>query len=238
MYPYIYSTAVRVPDNTYNPVGNWPLASNLNDVSGNGFNLSVDTGVERYSFLYPTLPGFQFDGSTRLIVSSFQAGLALTGASSFISLCVLNEHDFVKDITFVSHSGVGETEATNMLYSFTLATNRTTHFLSESGAGVNSQHSVNSWMPVSVPTLIGFTRSAPSGGSSTVQLYVNGRAFGSSGSVTTPTGGTSGNFRLGGFSVNMTKSVMAGAAFYNTELTAAQMTERFNYCLGQYYGYI
>lgn len=243
MYPFNSGPIIRSLDNTYTPVGNWPLTSgSLNDSSGNGFNLSVETGTERYSYITHSLGGFLFDGSTRIFVSSFQASLALTGATSFLALCVLNKYTPTGSAYFlVSHEGPSETEAENALYSIFLSglsTNYITEYISEHSTGTNDNIIKNAFPPLKQLFMIGFTRSAPSGGSSTVQMYLNGLPWGSSASLTTPTGGGSGRFKLGGRDSAHLQMILASVALYNTELTAAQMKERYNFCLGRAFGYI
>lgn len=67
-------------------VANWPLVSNLNDISGNGLNLitvnwataTTAGGVEQYDVLTGSENGFKFNGATKLLAPA-SALLRLTG---------------------------------------------------------------------------------------------------------------------------------------------------------------
>src|ERR1700733_858646 len=71
-------TIIHRHDTTYSPVGLWQLNGTLNDTSGNGFNLTVESGTARYADM---LPGFQsfLVSATRLVYNTSGTSLAITG---------------------------------------------------------------------------------------------------------------------------------------------------------------
>lgn len=217
-------------------VGLWQfdVGTLLTDTSGNGFTLTVETGTERYGRIDAHMHGFYFDGSTSLIHNVSEATLRITGDMTF--MCLWAMHTAVADAPIVYHGGAvaSDLEVNNIMY-------RVGHdtpypnwvFQSESGAGTDAFHGVPSLLSLPGRTVhVGFTRS-----SGVVQLYENGRALGAASSpLTTPTGGATGRFRLGGNNATRVNGMMASAIVLNRALTTQEVRDQYNHCLGRVYG--
>jgi hypothetical protein len=237
---------IRYFDTAYSPVGLWHLepSTGLVDQSGNGYDLTQIGGdaVTLYHpmFIRPSAVGF--DGVKYLQRSALTSALAITGAMSVLGLVRYVALPAGGSSIFLSYSDTGETEATNILYQLRIAGTPTaagplirTEYIHENGAGVNNIVGWSSGLAIGQVGMLGFTRSAASGGMQTVTLYLNA-GVGATASVTAATGGTSSaaRFRIG-TSLNSPTELwigyMSNVAVYNTELTQAQITERYNYCL-------
>jgi hypothetical protein len=105
-------------DTTHSPIALWQLNGSLADSSGNGHNLSVLAGTERYCELWPDLRGFHFDGVTRLGIGSFVSALGVTGALTLECILLMASRTLQTNARFFDHSAAGETSATNALYLF------------------------------------------------------------------------------------------------------------------------
>lgn len=222
--------------NTAGTVGLWQLdVQTMADSSGNGFDLTVETGTERYTYVSGTQGGFYFDGSTALWHDVGEAGLRILGDLTFECLVIL--HAYTNGAYFFSHLAVGETEADNQLYglSFTAATAPSLQWLHEHDAGVNELYSgTNSFMALNQLSHMAVTRV---GG--VITTYLNGRIWGTPSSVlAAPTDGSSGRFRLGGNNANRITGVMASAKLMASGLSAAEVMAERNYTLGGAQGYI
>jgi len=83
-------------------------------------------------------------------------------------------------------------------------------------------------------TRVGFTRT-----SGVIQLWHQGKKIGDPSPVlTTPTGGSSGRFRLGGSSTTRTNGAMAGALLANTAWSDAQMVADYQTTMGLVHGFV
>lgn len=230
----------RIFDNSYTPVANWNFSAGAGvgpiDISGNGFNLSTETGTARYSGLTTTLGGVLFDGAFNFVLSSFQATLALLGAMECLILGMWSDLPAGgSQRVYISHGAPGETSDTNDLYQLGVDASNQVQYIHEDGAGNNDTFSNNSWSPRFQTSLMGFHRS--SGG--VITFSFNGIDFGTpSGSLTLPTDGTSGRLRIGASNNDdfFFMGVLSGVVLYSRELTAAERLERYNYTLGRAYG--
>lgn len=225
---------VRPHTTRHEPVGLWDFgAGTLADSGVNDFDLTVETGTERYAYLAPNLLGFQFDGSTSLWYDVSESKLQLTGDMTFECLWVM--HAVVNSAALVSHEASGETEATNCLYLFGTQTFPALQWFSESGGGVNASF-VSGY---GHPTIGLLTHYAVTRSSNVVQIYVNGRIYGAASSaLVTPTGGTDGRLRIGSSLLVRANGIMGSAKLIGTALTAAQIRAEYNHCLGGAYGYL
>jgi len=217
-------------------VGLWQMdTTDIEDSSGNGFDLTVETGTERYTYISGTLGGFYFDGSTALWYDVSESTLRLLGDMTFECLILLQA--YTNGAYFFSHLAVGELEAENQLYglSFTAAGAPALQWLHEHDAGLNELYTgTNSFMALHQLSHLAVTRV---GG--VVTTYLNGRIWGApSAALAAPTGGSSGRFRLGGNNSTRITGVMTSAKLMSRGLSAAEIMAERNYCLGGAQGYI
>jgi hypothetical protein len=235
-------TKARVLDTTYSPVGLWNINLGAGvgpkDYSGNGNDLTVETGTARYSGLLPSVGGFLFDGATTLYVSTSQAVLQLTGAMTILWLMEWSDLPAGGAFRVLTNHGaaLGGTSATNTLYATAIGSSNQQTYLSHHGANVADSGSINTFAPRSQVALMGLLRD----GSGNVSQWYNGTIVGTSfATVTLPTDGSSGKLRIGSDpgGVNFFTGVMSSIGLYNAALTPTQMLERYNYCLGREFGY-
>lgn len=231
----------RVLDATYAPVGLWNFhlgaGVGLKDYSGNGRDLTVETGTARYSAIHPALGGLLFDGSTNLIYSTFASDFNILGAFTGIALVILSALPSAGNTSYIfSHSAAFDgTANTNHAYDYGVDSNNAGAWFSKHGVGTVDSFPSNSFCARGQISLMGVTRDS----SGSVQYYFNGAQFGAPSTITLPTGGTSARFRIGANSTASTffTGVISSVAIYNVCLTAAQMQERYDYCLAYNYGY-
>lgn len=229
---------VRVHDTSFRPTGLWQFTDPddlLADTSGNGYDLTVETGTERSTYISGDRGGFYFDGATSLWYDVAEPLLRLTGDMAFF--CLWANHTGVTNASFVSHGAAGETEATNQLYQFRYGTYPGLAFTSESGGGVDATHTDANL--ISLPGQIahvGFTRA-----SGVVQFWHNGRKFGDPSAVlTTPTGGADGRLRLGSAGAAAPvyiNGAMTSGMLLNYLPPDAECRRAYNMCLGQVLGF-
>lgn len=227
-----------------NPTG-WPTSpgpsirlsfaqNSMVDTSGNGLNATVEIGTERYTYFSPTISAFKFDGTTNLTVAGAQPTLALTGAMTCVFGFILRTVGAQQFL--IGYEDLQETEADNTLWSLFYEASGAITFISESGAGVNATHTVNSWAELGQPSLGGFTRYADG----TVQLFLNQGTWGDlSAPLATPTGGSNARFRIGGRElVNSPFSgTISGVAVYPFSITTVQWKQMYNHTFGYWQGF-
>lgn len=219
----------------YDPVGLWQFNETLNDTSGNGFNMTVDAGTERYTDIYPGVRGVQLIGN-KLIYNTFTGTLAITGDVTIEAILYLETYPGANPVLIASHGASGETSDTNYMYFYGLnATDGNFTMISENGAGTNATYNLSDG-----PGL-GLCHVAVTRATNVIQFYLNGRAYGAASStLTTPDGGTSGRFRVGSPDANIfgPESVMASLKVCNIALSAAQVAAEYNLTVGPVLGFV
>lgn len=221
-------------DNTHSPVALWQLDESLTDVSGNGLNLTVESGTERYTELVPGLRGFFFDGDTGLWRSAATAALQISGPMTVEFVGVFT--NFVVDKPFVSHGASGETIANNYLYYFgSVGTGFGMRSYWEEAAGANVEYTTPHMFPLGTPCHLALRR----GASNATSFFVNGVQIGTtSGVLTSPVDGTSGRFRMGRDDLGASLfGAMASVKIVASALTADQIKAEYNRTLGPLLGF-
>lgn len=232
------SVRARPFDNKYNPSALYGLhVQSLNDSTANAFNLTVENGTQRWTYITPTMGGFLFDGATDLLNNTSSTLLGPTGDMSFLCMGIFERPTgaavFIAGYDDVSADADPNN---NTRWSLFYNTDGSITFISESGAGVNATHTVNSFAPPHQLCMFGFTRI-----SNVVQMYLNGRIWGAASSaLTTPDGGSNSRLRFGAreTAASPMTGVLASAAIYTRGLTQDEVAERWNYSLGATFGFI
>ena len=111
----------------YNPVGLWLFENNLNDSSGNGFNLTGT--VFGYSDFGVILNG------TELTYSSVPNALQIAGA---LTIEIIGTVVIAAGSALISMSGTGESLATNCLYQWGWGATGTNSIFWEYGSGATN----------------------------------------------------------------------------------------------------
>jgi hypothetical protein len=135
-----------------NTVGLWHGFGNLNDSSGNGFNLTIAAGTERYGGIGYGLQGFVFDGATFLHHNTNETALNIVGDITIEALVsVITQPSGPGAAAVCTYGQAGETGANDNYYWSMFAGNAavggksnmagvtTTTMLWEHSAGTNVQ---------------------------------------------------------------------------------------------------
>jgi len=222
---------------TTGPNGRWSFAQNsMVDTSGNGLDLTVQGGAQRYTYFSPTISAFKFDGATVLVNASAQPLLALTGEMTCVFGFILRSVGVQQFVIGYEAAGVDADPNNNTQWSLFYEADGSIGFISESGAGVNASHNVNSWAELGQPSLGGFTRYADG----SVQMFLNQGDWGSnSGSLATPTGGANARFRIGGREGGAApfSGTISGAVVYPFSITSNQWKIMYNATFGYWQGF-
>lgn len=179
-------------DTTYSPTALWKMDGNLLDISGNNFDLVLDSGTERYTELLPGVKGLRFDGSTKYKVLN-QLALEITGDLTIEALVNVH-HIGNNNMTIIDHSNNTENEVDNMLYRMDiLGEGNTLISYSEYGAGNNNVHGIDDGLMPGVTYHLAMVRE-----NNEVTYYLNGSQLGATSSgLSAPTGGTAGTLWVG-----------------------------------------
>lgn len=210
-------TGYRYHTNDRSPVANYPLDGRLDDVSGNGYDLSVVSGTARYQDIVPGLYGAWFDTTTILGVSTFESALAITGDMTIEMLVrtyTSQSHEFIY------HGITGsETAANNFLYWLGCTSPNYLSYKSEHGTGTNADFNATAGL---IPRVTNHLAMRREGG--VITLFLNGEVIATSGVLTDPTGGTSGRLRIGGGSAGTYFwGVAASIVIFDRALTDAEV---------------
>jgi hypothetical protein len=231
-------SSISLHDTTHDPLGLWQLNGDLTDSSGNGYTLTVGSGTEQYAPLSDTLSGAHLDGSTYLIHDVAVSALRLTGDMTIECLVKwlvdppgYGVNNDTTSSALVAHGVGGETEATNTLYCFgARSSGGGFTWVSESGGGTNAAYNLDVEVPTSVWHHMAAVRD-----SNVVSIYLDGALLGSSSSLTTPTGGSSGRFVIGALASGSSENptcVIASVKLIGSALTAAQVKAEYQRTLG------
>jgi hypothetical protein len=216
-------------------VGLWNFQDNLNDSSGNGFNLSGTP------FAYTAQDNFfgkgvvcrgGLDYFTR---SSRDALLAIIDGITIEGIILINTYDSRIGSPICSlGKSVDETEAGNICYYVYLKDN-VLNFQWEYGAGINADTVNSTACPINMPFYFTITRDNNSVAS--VNFYINAQKTGF-GSDNKATGGTDSQCKLlVGSNINASHTIPMGSIIYSlkiipSELTHNQIKEEYNKTLG------
>jgi hypothetical protein len=229
------SSSIAYHDTTHDPIGLWQLSGTMLDSSGNGYDLVLSTGTERYTDIAPGLRGFDFDGATRIQRAGVTAALAITGTLTIEALVRWNP-DNTNLQYLIAHNAAGDVDGTeNYLYS--IATDDAVagsldYFAERTAAGSNISYTIDDRLPHAEVSHLALTRDA----SGDIKFYLNGKLLGSGSSgLLPPTDGSAGIFKVGA-------NESGGTTFFNgslsslkildIELTAAQVEAEFERTLG------
>lgn len=222
---------VGLHDTTFDPVGLWQLNGTLVDTSGNGFDMSVDTGAVSYTELAVGLRGLNLDGTNSVIGPAAGTALEIAGDITVECLMVYTETAGPGEVP-IMYAESGDTEAANALYGLgTFGALLPLQWFHEAGAGVDQIHLITDvFLPRQLYHLAA-VRSA-----NQVQFYLNGIAIGAaSTTLLAATGGTTARLRFGRFVGNATFEYHGGLASVKIiarALTAAEVLSEYRRTVG------
>ena len=220
------------------PTAVWSFTSTVSfpDITGNGHDLSIEAGTGNNAAVAAGYSGLWFDGTFRLFRNAADAAFRTPDNCSFVALCIPLA-GFLG--TVVSHEATGAAEAQNVLYRSAVTPLSYQHTMfTESGAGVGvtGTRTGNAMVP-GHPMLYAWVREPASGGVVPTKFWFTRYVGAPDFSITTPTGGTDGRFRLGGGPATfLTGCIIVSAGFYNHALTTEESEEVFNFALGGFLG--
>lgn len=224
----------RQHTNLHTPLILWQFDGNALDTSGNGFDQAWTSGTARYTELAPGLVGAFFDGSSGM-TRAYNATIAAALIAGSWTVEVLGRIGWNSALQSIfTHGVTGETEATNVLASWSLLAGGGSEALHEHGAGVNQSHTV-----AQAYNNGALFHGALRKSSQSYQFFHNGRVAGSASSaLTAPSGGTSGTLNVGiGISANqLIGGSLASFKLVPRALTNAEILAEYNYTLGPVYG--
>ena len=219
-------------DTTHAPAGLWLFENNLNDSSGNGFNL---TGAPNYTTVARDNQLGALYAATPWTRPSRDAALAIIGALTVEAVVTISTAAAGGSICSVSNGGETEADNTAFWCIASFPTGEMAMFW-ESGVGVNRVvTSPGGVLPVGTPCHLAYTRSADA--VAVVNFYVNGINVGS-GSAIAATGATAANLILrvasdgGGTNQLGRGSILTSLKIIAAELTPAQIVAEYNRVLG------
>lgn len=228
-------------DTTHSPVALYQFNGNMLDSSGNGLDLSLFTGLQRYTWLAPGLRGFFFNGETSIRRPGNDALLTITGAITIECIILVCPNALTG--TFISFGGSAATTATNVLYELGFAQGSRYNFRVGWERLVSvpiSSVELMGGLPYCFPVHYAMTRSI--GSSQTVVHYVNGTAIVGTSPLLAPTGGTSSRLWVGSddnplVTFDFMVCSIASLKIVPTQLNEQQLKMEYNRTVGHFYGY-
>lgn len=234
---------VQPHSTSYSPLGLWQFSATttgggtgLTDSSGNGYDLTLENGTQRYAHITQTMQGLYLDGLSNVLLNSAEANFRITGDLT-AEMIFLHLAPAVNNTYWFSHEANGELEADNILYGLGyFGAAPTVGWFQESGVGVDR---------TATPANIGPTPGvlchwAVTRTSDVVRIYNNGHQWGSaSATLTTATGGTNGRFRIGGLAASgRIIGVVSSFKLLTRALTETEIRGEYNYTMGGAFGYL
>lgn len=217
----------------YDPVGLWLFNGNLNDSSGNGFNLA---GSPEYTTTEIDKQIGAIFGTSAWARPSRDAALNITGAVTIEAVISLNFAGIGMGVCVVGANS--SSSADNIAYFALIGSSGEMVMSWETGSSVSQTVSSATGVraiPQGIPSHLVYTRSADE--TANVNLYVNGINVGS-GSKTAATGSTSTGclLRVGTNSAGLNPidkgTVFTSLKIIAAELTPQQVVDEYNRVLG------
>ena len=222
---------IRLHDLTHTPVGLWQFQGDVLDSSGNGYGLTW-VSTEAYTIAGGTVKAANFNGTSRLTRVS-TAALQILGDVTVEYLAsypgIVGSDALLSNMGVVSVGAAGSAESANYCFAvFTRAGTTGLRILSQSGSGV----SVDFQTPAGPPPYGAWHHFAAVRTSDVWTLFLNGTLVATSGTLTTPTGGTAATMWVAskdGGSGTMRCS-MASLKIIASALTPAQVLAEARLC--------
>lgn len=212
-----------------NTVALWRLNGNLLDESSNNYNLTETAGTIVYEGVGG--PGYVAEEAPLMELGTgygahaYDAGLALTGAMTFMGLLKPNPVEISGIIAFGGLPDAGDLEIRNFLYQFYYNGSGQLVYLNEHGAGINVSYTATGGTVTAKQwNHVAFTRS--SGG--VIKMYLDGINVGTSGALTLPTGGTSSTLWVGTEGTNDIEGPCADFHLLDREMNASEISSAAN----------
>lgn len=190
----------KLHDLTHSPVGLWQLDGSMKEESGGGYDLTLDTGAERYGMgAVSDRRAAYFNGSTILARTTHDAALLLLGDVTLEALVFPTATDDGYTDIQAFHGGPTDSEVNNTCYQMGVNGASNNPFWShENGAGANNAHIFTDVsLPLFTWTHVAMVRDDTA---KTVTLYLNGVATGTPYTyVNSATGASASRYSIGGF---------------------------------------
>ena len=206
-----------------------PLNGNLTDSSGNGYDVTVGSGTERYASFLPegSVKGFYFDGSTYLTRNVRTPALDLIGDMTtefLINYLSIGS----SSLNVLIYGANGETLDDNCLWSSVLSINGNISSINtiwEYGAGLNVTTSFTQTINFNETIHVATVRSG-----SSFSTYINGSLVGTATGLTAPQTSASPIQKLymgadTTLAINTATYILGGVRIFGSVLTDDQIAE-------------
>jgi len=231
---------------SFSPVVLYNFNNTINDSSGNGYHLTLAAGDERYVTIN-NFTGFYFSGVEYLTKASEDSFINF-GAITIEAIIILpgtTGATLPTGNTIIIFGGNTELSSGNQAWGLISANPTGTnsgnrlHYFVEYGNGTNITYTSAANLPVGQICHAALTRDSTG---TVIKLYVNGKLFDTSGTLTAPNNTTSGILTVGADVTGNTEllngTILFSIKVINSQLTDAQIANEYNKTLGSVYGII
>lgn len=222
----------------YSPVALYPLTGSLTDISGNGLDVTLETGLEQYAYWAPGCGGFCFNGASNLLGPAAGTALEIAGDLTIEMLIEYLVDPSGKGVNLngqiVTYAAVGELQSQNSLYDWNtaggLGAGRMGHlYFCEFGPGTNVAFETIDAAPAGLQ-LAAMRREAGQ-----VTFFTDGVPMRSTSvGLTPPDGGTASRLRIGASEtlVQYITAVVGSVKIIDRALTDAELLDEYGRTLG------
>jgi len=233
-------------DTAFSPMVLYNFNNTINDSSGNGYNLTLGDGTEKYITING-LTGFYFSG-TEYLTKTLESAFINFGAITIETIIILPGTTGTALPTgnvIVIFGNNSELATGNQAWSLISAnptgasSGNRLHYFVEHGAGVNISYTSTACFPVGQICHAALSRNSAG---TILKFYVNGKLFDTSSILIEADSTTLGNLIVGA-DVNGGNQLLNGTILFsvkviNSQLTDSQVASEYNKTLGSVYGVI
>lgn len=237
----VFNSTVRVPDNSDSPSVRYLLNADLVDSGPNA--LADLTYTSPSDFCWMNIHGMNMlfcTGDTGCILNGPSSSYLEQVGDMSVEFWVWSEVDSADATPIIcAYSALGESTATNTIWEIRMntSTQAVGSFHEYSSSGTNVEDYIDFRLPTRALTHVIVTRDDNGAGGCVYTYYLNGVSVGSSGTLTSPTGGTSGSLTFfqtaalgAGTAAGHFRGAISGFSFYGgVVLSAAQVLARYRY---------
>lgn len=226
------AAAIQLHEATADTVGLWQFQESLTDTSGNGFDLSLVAGSQRFVDIGHSIKGLKLFTDSKYSQASAGTALKITGDMTILMIVVV---DTYSGGAIVSYDGVGDADPNNNVqYSVNLFDNSgfDLEWFQEQANNVHETYYPNRLPPLYQPCHLVARRK-----NTVVEWFLNGRRIGKpSPCLPVPTGGSASKLYLGFIGNPAAPCTIASLRIDDVALTEDEIVAEYNATLGPAYG--
>jgi len=213
----------------YDPLALFPLDTNLIDESSNGREtLSVEAGSESYVRYESGAHGAYMDGTNEFGQSSTDSDLQITGDITVEWTYYCRQLPSSGEDQFVRMGGPSDSSADNVLYQSSVLSTGALQYFAEHSGGTNISYTTSAGV-IEEGKLYHCTMKRES---SVVSFYLNGVLVGESGTLTDPTGGSSGLLTIG-YNTATSEGIISNVKIIDRALSDYDINKETDKALGR-----